>query len=97
MDENSNTSAAEEDNKAAVISDSEGDEDEGMNENFDGSPDITLPPEVWAAVINCEYCCNILLIYTVHVFILIYHLYPLDRPPIRFAHIMCINFKIYAT
>ena len=46
-----------EDEKVAVISDSEGEEeDDGIVENFDGSPHVTLPPEVWAAVINCEYC-----------------------------------------
>jgi len=51
------TTAAE-DKEVAVISDSEGEEeDNGIVENFDdGSPHITLPPEVWAAVINCEYC-----------------------------------------
>jgi len=48
------------DKEVAVISDSEGeenDDNDGMVENFyDGSPHITLPPEVWAMVINCEYC-----------------------------------------
>jgi len=55
MVEYSTTTAEEE--QVAVISDSEGeDNDDGMVENFDdGSPHITLPPEVWAAVINCEY------------------------------------------
>ena len=39
----------------AVISDSEGEDDDGIVEIFhDGSPHITLPPEVWAMVINCE-------------------------------------------
>lgn len=55
-DEYNSITAAEED-KAAVISDSEGEEeDNGIVENFDGSPHITLPPEVWAAVIDCKYC-----------------------------------------
>ena len=55
-DEYSSITAAEE-QVAVIISDSEGeDNDDGIVENFDGSPHITLPPEVWAAVINCEYC-----------------------------------------
>ena len=53
------------DKEVAVISDSEEDDnaDDGI-ENFDGSvPHITLPPEVWAMVINCEYhICFIILI-----------------------------------
>ena len=47
------TAAEEEEDKAAVISDSEGeDNDDGIVENFDSS---TLPPEIWANIINCEY------------------------------------------
>ena len=47
---------ATEQEKFAVIRDSEGDEDDdGIVENFDGSSHITLPPEVWANIINCEY------------------------------------------
>ena len=43
--------------QVAVISDSEGDEEEdGIVEIFD---DGTLPPEVWANIINCEYCISI--------------------------------------
>jgi len=58
MAEYSTTTVAEDDKEVAVISDSEGEENEdGIVENFDGSPNITLPPEVWANVINCEYCC----------------------------------------
>jgi len=50
------TTAAEEDKEVAVISDSEGeDNDDGMVDFDDGSPHLTLPPEVWASVINCEY------------------------------------------
>lgn len=48
MAEYSTTAAEEEDKVTVIISDAEG------VENFDGSPHITLPPEVWAAVINCE-------------------------------------------
>ena len=58
MAEYSSTTAAEEE-KAVVISDSEGEDDNNIVENLDGSPDqpnLTLPPEVWANVINCEYC-----------------------------------------
>jgi len=58
------TAAAEE--QVTVISDSEEeDDDDGIVEILDGSPQphTTLPPEVWAMVINCEYCtlinCNI--------------------------------------
>jgi len=55
------TTAAEE--QVTVISDSEEEDNDGIVENLDGSPHITLPPEVWAMVINCEYCtlinCNI--------------------------------------
>ena len=66
MDEYS-TTATEEKEQVAVISDSEG-EDDGIVEIFYGSPHITLPPEVWANIINCEYCtcflymihCNVL-------------------------------------
>ena len=56
MAEYSTTTAKEE--KVAVISDSEGeDNDDGIVKILqDGSPHITLPHEVWAAVINCEYC-----------------------------------------
>jgi len=60
------TTAAEEDKEAAVISDSEGEEDDGIVENFDdGSPHRTLPPEVWAMVINCEYCCVSINVYQI--------------------------------
>ena len=56
MAEYSSTTVAP-DKEAAVISDSEEDNYDGMVEMFDdGSPHITLPPEVWAVVINCEYC-----------------------------------------
>ena len=51
------TTAAE-DKEVAVISDSEGEDDDNIVENFDGSPQhqtFTLPPEVWANIINCEY------------------------------------------
>ena len=49
------TAVAEDDKEVAVISDSEGeDEDDDIEIFDDGSPH--LPPEVWAAVINCEYC-----------------------------------------
>ena len=55
MAENSTTTAEEEEEKVAVISDSEGEDNEDRNvEILDGSPHITLPPEVWAMVINCE-------------------------------------------
>ena len=54
-DEYNSTTAVEE--KAAVISDSEGeDNDDGIVEILDSSTHITLPPEVWANIINCEYC-----------------------------------------
>ena len=55
MAEYSSTTVAA-DKEVAVISDSEGDDDDnGIVEIFDdGSPHITLPPEVWAMVINCE-------------------------------------------
>ena len=33
------------DKEVAVISDSEGEDDDGIVENFDGSPHMTLPPE----------------------------------------------------
>jgi len=55
MAENSTTTAGEEEEKVAVISDSEG--EDSIDETLDGSP-LTLPPEVWAMVINCEYCNN---------------------------------------
>jgi len=49
------TTATADNKKVVVISDSEGEDDDGIVEILDdGSP--TLPPEVWAAVINCEYC-----------------------------------------
>jgi len=55
MAEYSTTAAEEEDKVTVIISDAEGGEDDdNIVENFDGSPHITLPPEVWAAVINCE-------------------------------------------
>ena len=80
MAEYSSTTAAEE-QVAVIISDSEG-EDNGIVENFDGSPHITLPPEVWAAVINCKYCCiYIINIYRSCIYIDL-HLYSLDRPTI---------------
>ena len=52
------TTVAPDKEVAVIISDSEGEDNyDGIVENFyDGSPHITLPPEVWAAVINCEYC-----------------------------------------
>ena len=57
------------DKEVAVISDSEGeenDDNDGMVENFyDGSPHITLPPEVWANVIDCEYCCISINVYQI--------------------------------
>jgi len=53
MAENSTTTAGEEEEKVAVISDSEG--EDSIDETLDGSPRITLPPEVWANVIECEY------------------------------------------
>jgi len=60
MDEYSTT--ATEDKEVAVISDSE--EEDSNDETFDGSPRITLPPEVWANVIECEYhTCLISIIY----------------------------------
>ena len=58
------STTASEDKEVAVISDSEEDAD-NIVENFDGlpQPHSTLPPEVWAMVIDCEYCilpyCNI--------------------------------------
>ena len=55
-DEYSSTTVVAPDKEVAVISDSEGEYDNGIVENFDDSPHTTLPPEVWAAVINCEYC-----------------------------------------
>jgi len=50
------------DKEVAVISDSEGEDDDGIVENLDDLPlcvstqSLSLPPEVWANVINCEYC-----------------------------------------
>jgi len=46
---------AEEEEKVAVISDSE--EEDEFFECLDDSPHITLPPEVWAMVINCKCLC----------------------------------------
>jgi len=69
--EYSSTIAAEDDKEVAAISDSEG-EDDSIVENFDGSPHITLPAEVWANVINCEYC-NMFFVYIFnHIFIMLY-------------------------
>ena len=67
MDEYS-TTATEEKEQVAVISDSEEEDNDGIDETLDSSPRITLPPEVWANIINCEYCtcflymihCNVL-------------------------------------
>ena len=70
------TNATEQEKFAVIsLSDFKGDEnDAGIVENVDGSPHITLPPEVWAAVINCEYCilinCN-----SIFMFIDILYLY----------------------
>jgi len=53
----SSTTAAEDDKEVAVISDSEGEDDDCIVENLDDLPllpQATLPPEVWAAVIECE-------------------------------------------
>ena len=63
MAEYSTTIAAEE--QVAVISDSEGEDyDDGIVEILDDSPPLpqplTLPPEVWANIINCEYCMCVL-------------------------------------
>jgi len=68
-DEYSSTTAAEDDKDVVVISDSEGEEeDNGIVEFFyDGSPHITLPPEVWAAVINCEY--HICFVYRSYIYV----------------------------
>ena len=53
MAEYNSTTAVEE--KAAVISDSEGEEDDNIVENLDSPHStVTLPSEVWAMVINCE-------------------------------------------
>jgi len=58
--------------KVAVISDAEGEDNDGIVENFDGSPHINLPPEVWANIINCEYC-NMCFVYIFnHIFITLY-------------------------
>lgn len=51
MDEYSTT--ATEDKEVAVISDSEEEDNDGSDETLDSSPRITLPPEVWAHVIEC--------------------------------------------
>jgi len=61
------TTAAEEeeDDNGAVISDSEGDEDV---EICDSSPHLTLPPEVWANVIECEYHICLISNYIAYVF-----------------------------
>ena len=67
MDEYS--TAATEDKEVAVISDSEEeDSNDGIVEILDGSPRITLPPEVWANVIECEYHTCLIYNYISYVF-----------------------------
>ena len=51
------STAAAEEEKVAVIHNSEGEEDDNNVENCDSSPlpqTLSLPSEVWAMVINCE-------------------------------------------
>jgi len=56
-----------EEEKVAMISDSEGEVEDGIVEICDDSPlppqSLTLPPEIWAMVINCEYCILLIAIY----------------------------------
>ena len=97
MAEYSSTTAAGEE-QAAVISDSEvEDNDDGIVEILDVGSPHTLPPEVWAMVINCEFVFCLVAICLLYIFIniILKPMHPLDRPTIRFAHIMCINFTCY--
>ena len=65
------TTAAEKE-KAALISDSEGEDDDNIVEILDGSPHSTLPPEVWAMVIDCEFVFYLIAIYLLLCLLVLY-------------------------
>jgi len=76
------------------------DYDIGNSSSISSQSTVTLPPEVWANVIDCEYC-----LYSFYRYIFSYMMYNTDtisvvsfyRSLLRFAHILCIYFKSYAT
>ena len=78
----------------------DGEDYDGNSSSSSSQSAVTLPPEVWANVIDCEYC-----LYLFYCYLFSCIVYNTDtisvasiyRSLLRFAHIMCIYFKKYTT